>query len=200
MSNIYKNVNPTILFFSSIICFPTIFFQDNLMFLWANVVLFLILLYLKNGKIRLLPSLIILFSILFFNMLTPTGKIYASIGSFRITEGALEFGLRKAAVLLSMVFISQYAISRSLKLQGKLGFYLENMLYFLDKLTEHKATFNIKKPFSSIDAILLEVYETNDLGLEREQNVQVRQSIQAWLICIFPVLIGYSLLVLQHIY
>ncbi len=192
MHNIYKAINPKILFFSTIACFPSLLMQDNIFYLWAIIAMFVVLLKVKKGKVNFLPSFILLFSVVFFNQLTPSGKIFFTWGNFRFTQGALVFGLKKAGVLLGMVFISQYAISKNLQIKGKIGTFISRMFYFFDRLSEHKEQFNFKKPIESIDSILIEVYaspEEYSTSLESNETTFIH-----WLICLTPVLISYFLL------
>ncbi len=199
MTKIFEKVNPKILFFSSILCLPPIFFQENLVYLWIIAFLFVILLKVKRGKLRLLPSLFIFISIVFFSLLTPSGKIYFSIGTLRITEGALFIGLEKAGILLSMVYISQYAISKNLKVGGRIGLFLNAMFYYFDKLTEHKTVFNVKNPIISIDSILLEVYDNTTLKNIEEQPNEYKHDFFSWTVCLFPLLLSYTFLILSII-
>ncbi len=197
LNTIYKNIHPQVLFFSSILCLPTVFFQDITAFIWIVALLFLILLTIKKGRIRLLPSIIILVSILFFNMLNPSGRVFITIGAFRITEGALEFGLKKAGVLLSMVFISQYSVSKDLHIKGRIGYFISMMFYFFEELTENKTHFNVKEPIKSIDTILLAVYKKDFNQKESEKHTAENQNALVWLLYVIPIIISYGLLILN---
>ncbi len=197
MTKLYEKIPSNILFITTILCFPAVLFQAVTFYLWINVLLFLLLLFCKNGRVKILPSLFILLSIIFFNLLTPTGKVYIYIGDFAITEGALFFGLQKAGILLSMVFISQYAITKDLSLPGKIGFFLNSMFYFFERLTDHKAKFNVKKPFISIDDILLEVYKSEDNIVEKTKKSTSSFSFVTYFICVIPLIISYTLLILS---
>ncbi len=61
----------------------------------------------RHGTVKLVPSLVICFSVTLFSLFVPHGKVLFSIGSWNITQGALEVGLRKSSVLVGMVFASQ---------------------------------------------------------------------------------------------
>ena len=124
-------------------------------------VIFLILLLLKKKRINWVASLLLVVSIVFFSILQPSGRILFSLGSFHITAGAILFGLEKAAKLLAIVYISQYAISRDVKLPGNAGVFLRAVFLYFDRLTEYKKSFNFKSPIASIDAILLDVYNSD---------------------------------------
>lgn len=68
----------------------------------------------RKGKVRLLPSAVMIASLTALALLSPTGKVLYTLGSFRITQGALEAGLCKGLVLTGMLFASQ-AIFASLR-------------------------------------------------------------------------------------
>ncbi len=198
MKSLYKSMPPNLLFISSIVCFPAVLLQQNTLFLWFDVFLFLILLTMKNGRVKIVPSFFIFISIVFFNLLTPSGKVYVYVGEFPLTQGALLFGIQKAGILLSMVFISQYAITRELALPGKIGFFINSMFYFFEHLTDHKTSFDVKKPFKSIDSILLEVYtkDTSSHTIVYERKIA---TIPCMILCAIPILITYTLLLLTYL-
>ncbi len=198
MNKLYEKVHPTVLFFCSIACLPAVFFQDNILFVWILASMFIVLRKLRGDKVRLMPSFFICISIVFFAMLTPSGKIFAAVGGFRITEGALLLGLKKSAVLLSMVFISQYAITKSIQIRGKFGFFINNMFMYFDIFTELKTKFSIKNPVASIDSILLEVYSNDKIVAKLQKNTAPKQNASSWLLCLFPFFVSYTLLFMQY--
>ena len=73
----------------------------------AFTIVFAILVWRKNGKIRLLTPFIITACIIFFNLLNPVGKVLFRIGSFPITATAFGIGLRKGLILWDMVQIGR---------------------------------------------------------------------------------------------
>ncbi len=152
-------MNPNVRFFISILFIPFLLLVDNSIFSWIITLVFLILVGFKKKRIKILPPLFLILSIVFFSILQPTGKILFSLGSFHITLGSILFGLEKSGKLLAMLYISQYAISRDLHIKGEIGEFLNTVFSYFDTLSEHKKNFNIKKPIESIDEILIEVYK-----------------------------------------
>ncbi len=61
----------------------------------------------RKGKVRLLPSFILILSLTALSLLSPSGKVLHTVGSFRITAGALAAGLSKSLTLTGMLFASQ---------------------------------------------------------------------------------------------
>ncbi|MBQ6674199.1 MAG: hypothetical protein IJM77_06245, partial [Spirochaetia bacterium] len=85
----------------------------------AITLIFAVLVWKKDGRIKLLTPLIITACITFFNLLNPVGKVLFRIGSFPITATALGIGLRKGLILWDMVLFSKLIISRNLPIPGK---------------------------------------------------------------------------------
>ncbi len=124
---------------------------------------FAILVYRKDGKIRLLTPLIITVCIIFFNLLNPVGKVLFRIGSFPITATALGIGLRKGLILWDMVLISKLIISRNLPVPGKAGELVKSMFYYFDSITSERISFKPGKIIETIDNRLLECYKDIDM-------------------------------------
>ncbi len=83
--------------------------------LWLLLLAFVMLA--RRGRVRLLPSFILIASLTALSLLTPSGRVLHTLGSFRITQGALEAGLSKGLVLTGMLFASQ-TIFAALKGRG----------------------------------------------------------------------------------
>lgn len=58
-------------------------------------------------KIKIVPHLIIFITMVATSLLTPSGKILLSLGSFPITLGSLENGIEKAFILSASISLSQ---------------------------------------------------------------------------------------------
>lgn len=198
MNKLYNHIAPIPLFICTLSCLPALLFQQNLAFLWINVLLFLILSSIKKGQLRIMPPIIIFLSIIFFSILTPNGRVLFSIGTLRVTEDALLRALEKSGILLGMVFVSQYAVSRSLQLPGNIGKFISHMFLFFDTFSEGKKTFNVKTPFQSIDERLLAVYTQDETY--NTHKTPIHYSPFSWIICILPILIVYTLLFINRFF
>ena len=132
----FDSLNPSLLFFSSLLCLPGILFQQSIVYLWIDLAFFALLSGLKKGRFRIVPPLVICCSIVFFNLFQADGYVLFSIFSLKVTSGALHEGLKKSGVLLAMVFVSQYAVSRRLHLPGRAGGFLSRVFRYFDALSE----------------------------------------------------------------
>ena len=129
----------------------------------AFTIAFAILVWRKDGKIRLLSPLIITVCIIFFNLLNPVGKVLFKLGSFPITATAFGIGLRKGLILWDMVLISKLIISRNLPIPGKAGELVKSMFYYFDSITSERIKFKPGKIIETIDNRLLECYKDIDM-------------------------------------
>ena len=136
MKRFFDSLNPSLLFIFSLLCLPGIIFQQSVVYLWIDLALFAVLSGFKKGRFRIVPPLVICFSIVFFNLFQADGYVLFSIFSLKVTSGALQEGLKKSGVLLAMVFVSQYAVSRNVNLPGKAGGFLSRVFRYFDALNE----------------------------------------------------------------
>ncbi len=153
-----------VLFILSLCCFPLYLFISSTKILWSIALAFFVLSLLRRGKIRILPSIIITAGIVALALLSPSGKILFSAGAVKITDGALNNGLHRSAVLCGMVFLSQFAVSPKLHFPGKIGFFFGQMFKYFDKLTAVHVSLKPGNIISSIDEHLIEIW--NESGFD----------------------------------
>lgn len=128
---------------------------------WVCVIIFFLIAKVKRNRIRILPSIFISLSIIFFSFLSPSGKILLTVGSFRITENSLVYGLNRASILVGLVFLSQTIVSLNLKFPGKAGMFINEMFMYFSKLTAVRISFKdfkFKKIIETLDSKLLEIW------------------------------------------
>lgn len=132
--------------------------------IWFFVLILFILACLKCRRIRVLPPLILVLSVTFFALLSPSGQVLLSIGSFKITLDSLLLGLRRSGVLVGMVFLSRVIISQKsgkdfMNRGGPIGNKLTEVFYYLNLLTEKKISFKKGHIIEAIDERLCEIWE-----------------------------------------
>lgn len=204
ISKWYENhISPSLLFFATIACLPLFLFQKELLFQWILVLFFLLCTFLRKGKIKILPSFFVFISITFFALLVPNGKVLFSLGDFHITEGALNAGIKRSGILLGMLYISQYSISKNVVLPGRIGSFISQMFSFFNQLTESKLQFSSKKVDSilfQIDERLCNVYfqneEEKDVIAVKEKAV-VKTTALGFVIVFLPLFLSALLFCLQ---
>lgn len=109
-------------------------------------------------RIRYVVSLIFLIVTVIFNCLIPAGRVLFYILQFPVTEDALKSGLAKGFTIITLIYISKFTVSKYLKLPGKFGKILESAFNYVNELMENRNKIKMKRPFESIDALLLEIY------------------------------------------
>lgn len=165
-------LSPELLFFSVLVCFPAFLFQQKLEWLALEAILFFLLALSKRSSIKLFPSLLMIFAITNFSLLTPYGKVlfyFCGNKAFPITLGALENGLHRSFVLVGMVFLSQFAISSKLRIPGKIGSFSVGIFNYLEKLRQEPLKLTSGKIISSIDELLISVYQEDFIAKETSQ-------------------------------
>lgn len=158
-------ISPSLLFASAMLSFPAFLFQKKLVVLAVEAAAFLLLALSRRGRLRLLPSVLMIAGITLFALFSPHGQVLARWGKFTITAGALEAGLTRGLTLAGMVFLSQLALSPQLHLPGKLGSFVVDMFTLLDSLTrewlllnKRKGLVGLKELAAALDARLYQVY------------------------------------------
>ena len=176
-------ISPSLLFVTVMVSFPAFLFQKKLMVLVAEAFVFFLLALTRRGKLRLLPSILMIAGITFFALFSPHGQVLARWGRFSVTTGALEAGLIRGLSLAGMVFLSQLALSPQLHLPGKLGSFVVDMFGLLDNLTKEGLVFSkdkkfvgIKELMSILDEHLYQVYWSDGQegkALEQKQVAKI---------------------------
>lgn len=134
-------ISPSLLFAVVMLAFPAFLFQKNLTVLVGEATAFFFLALSRRGKLRLLPSLLMIAGITFFSLFSPHGQVVARLGTLAITTGALEAGLHRGVTLAGMVFLSQLAVSPQVRLPGRLGAFVVDMFGVLEQLVGKQQEF-----------------------------------------------------------
>lgn len=143
--------------------------------IWFFVLFFFVLACVKCRRVRIVPSLVIILSVTFFSLLSPSGQVLLSLGSFKLTLDSLLLGLRRSGILVGMVFLSRILISQNsgnffISKCGKIGKKLTEVFFWLNLLTEKKIDLKKGHIIQQIDERLLEIWE-NDFPKEKN-NLQ----------------------------
>ncbi len=107
---------------------------------FIQVLIFFIAARCSAKRIKVLYFCMLIASVTCFALIIPDGKVLISLGSFRITQGALQNGLFRSLTLCGYVFLSLWCISPRLHIPGKVGTMLTTTLTFFYLLLEHVAT------------------------------------------------------------
>lgn len=196
----YEQISEKTLFACVMLSLPPFLFQRSILFTAAEAILFAILNFLKTGKIKVLPSLMIIAGIIFFSLLSPSGKILFRAGTFPVTLDSLLTGLRKGLTLTGMVFISKFSLSRDPLLPGKTGSFISSMFYYFDRITDLKIKIDPKKAIESIDMALMEAYKPEEeLGIQKKKS-DIRTTKKGKLFLAAMISLCWGLFILDRLY
>lgn len=142
----------------SAIGFSVLTFRNSIFEIYFIVVLFALLVFVKKRTLKILPSVLLIFFIVFFSLFSPHGKILFSFGKLNITLGALNLGLVKAGRLCGFVFVSQFLISKNIFFHGRAGRFFSDVMSYFSKLTETKFRLTKENFIFQIDSRLCKVW------------------------------------------
>ncbi len=121
---------------TGLLVLPAFLLQPTLTGSIILAVLFIIYAVVHNRSFRLLPNLILLFSVVFANLLQKNGLVLTEVFGYPITLGALRIGVKKACTLIGMIYLSQFMVSNKPQLPGRMGNLISLQLYYFQRLTE----------------------------------------------------------------
>lgn len=190
--------------FAGMIMAPAFLFQQNLAIQWIQVLLFISLSIISGKKFRLLPNLFMFLGITAANLIIPIGKVLFYVLQFPLTDGALNNGLSRSALLIGMIYLSRFSVRKGLSLPGRMGSMMSLVFFYFDKIVEgEKITKgNIMK---KIDDKLLAIQAIADESLQNglqnfgaaDENGRFFNSYAFLLILIF---LNWGLLLLSRLH
>ncbi|WP_296013402.1 Gx transporter family protein [uncultured Treponema sp.] len=145
--------------FISAIGFAILIFRNSVFEIYFVVVLFAVLVFIKKRKLKILPSVLLIFFVVLFSLFSPHGKILFTFGNLNITLGALILGLVKGGRLCGFVFVSQFLILKNIFFPGRVGKFFSNIMSCFSKLSEIKIRLTKENFISQIDSRLCKVWQ-----------------------------------------
>jgi len=127
----------------------------------AQFLFFCLLALVFGKKLNLFITLLFMLGIVFFHLLAPFGKVLASFGPLRITQGSLYAGIDKALTVSGLVILSRTCVKSDLKLPGTIGSLLGESLRMLELMRERRGMIKRKQIISGLDKIMLEMETIN---------------------------------------
>jgi heptaprenyl diphosphate synthase len=145
------------LFIAGLVMMVIFLFTSSLMFRALQFLFFWLLAVLSGRKNRPFITMLMMLSIVFFNLLVPYGKILAEWGPLKISQGALQAGLRRALTLEGLIMLSGAFIRPDLRLPGAFGALLGESFRFFALLQERKTVFDRRRIIEGIDGLMMEL-------------------------------------------
>jgi hypothetical protein len=132
---------------------------QDLIFKAGFLLILFVLLFLSGKKFRPLPNFLLFFSLVFFQILNPSGEVLGQVGFLIITEEALEKGLMRGMTLVGLIFISLISVRPGLG--GKSHSLLARTFYYFSRFMDSRdylKTGEKRHLFKKLDSLLLQVY------------------------------------------
>lgn len=140
-------------------------------------------------KIRLIPPVMLLSSLLVLALFEPNGQVLFTIGSLALTKGSIALALTKGLRLIALLSASQSLVSSNPRLKGKLGALLLMSLSYFSILTVCFRT--VKGTFlQRVDGALFCGAEGKEVGM---RSNQVKESSSLLIIITTMLVVGVSL-------
>jgi len=184
-----KNFSSLDLAIAGLCMIPALLFNQNTYMRLVQFLFFFLIALLSGKKINPLITLSIILAIVFFNLLVPYGELLFSIGSLKITSGALLSGLRRAATLEGLFMLSRACIRSDLVFPGAFGKLAGESLRVFSRLAEAKNLFTRKNWIESLDR-LLSGY-TQDVSGEIETVSEKKHSLSGRIILALVVILAW---------
>lgn len=151
-------IHPTPRFFWGLGLMVLFLIQKNPGLLAVELAGFYILARSAGKKISLGYFLFFNLSIAVFSLLAPRGKVFASLGPWDLTWGALEDGVIRGLGLTGMIFISLFSISEKLRLPGMAGDLMSRVFFYFHNLLRERKTLRRESLWADVDGILDRVF------------------------------------------
>lgn len=135
--------------------------QQDLALRSAQALVFACIAWLVYPRLRLRRTALFLAVTIFFNLLTPAGKVLVRVAGVAVTEGALMVGAGKAASLGGLLFLSRLMVDRRLRLPGTAGALIAATMTYLSRLMDTRTEFRLRNPVQSLDRVLEAVSGSN---------------------------------------
>jgi heptaprenyl diphosphate synthase len=147
------------LFLAGLLVMPALVFNPHTP---SRVLQFLFLWFLAalTGKKTNPPlTLLVILGILIFNLMVPYGRVLFSLGGLRVTSGALDSGIRRAATLEGLIMLSRLCIRPDLRLPGAFGALVGESLGIFARIAGRKHLIRRDALMASLDQLLTELSE-----------------------------------------
>ena len=142
---------------AGLIIMPALLFNPFTPFRVLQFLLFWFLAWLSGKKNNPLVTILVILGIVIFNLIIPYGEILFSIGTFKITSGALSTGIQRAVTLEGLIMLSRITIRRDLKIPGIFGELIGESFRIFAIIMDQKQRITRKNFITDIDRLMLDL-------------------------------------------
>jgi len=145
------------LFITGLVIMPALLFNPSTEFRALQFLFFWFLTWLSGKKTNPFSVIFVISGIIVFNLIVPYGRILFTIGTFKITRGALIAGVNRAVTFEALVMLSKASVRSDIKLPGVFGELLGESLRIFSFLVGRKRRITAKNLIADIDSLMLEL-------------------------------------------
>jgi len=142
---------------AGLLAMPALLFNPIPMLKVVQFLFFWFLCWLAGGKSNPIVTILVVLSIVAFNLVVPYGRVLYSIGAFNITLGALMMGINRAATLAGLIMLSRISIRPDLKIPGGFGALIGESFRFFALIMDSKKRITRKNLMGDIDRIMIDL-------------------------------------------
>ena len=153
---------------AGLVIMPALLFNPHPLLRIPQFLFFWFLAWLAGKKNNPLITILIVLSIVAFNLIIPYGRVLFSIGAFKITSGALTMGIQRAVTLEGLIMLSRVSIRQDLKLPGLFGELIGESFRIFSVIAGQRQRISAKSLIADIDRLMLEL--SSDENVESEQS------------------------------
>ena len=144
---------------AGLLAMPALLFNPIPLMRVVQFLFFWLLCWIAGKKNNPLITITVILVIVAFNLLVPYGRVLYSIGSFRITLGALMTGIQRAVTLQGLIMLSRLSVRRDLKFPGSFGELLGNSFRYFALIMDSKKRITRKNFMEDIDKLMMDMSE-----------------------------------------
>jgi heptaprenyl diphosphate synthase len=168
-------------------------FNAHTQFRVFQFLLFWLLAWLSGKKNNPLFTIVVMLGIVAFNLIIPFGRVLFSIGTFRITEGALVTGIHRAVTLEGLIMLSRVTIRRDLKIPGLFGELVGESFRIFSLIMNQKQRITRKNLIGDIDQMMIELSGDGGEAVQGEAVPALRTRAAGWVIIAVVVVVSWLL-------
>ena len=191
--NIYEGLfGAQALCIAGLIIMPALLFNPNSIFRILQFLFFWFLSWLSGRKNRPLFTILVILFIVAFNLIIPYGQVLFSIGSFKITAGALMMGIHRAVTLSGLMMLSRVTIRQDLKIPGLFGELIGESFRLFSIIMNQKQRITRKNLIGDIDRMMIELNEGGGEAAQSGAAMSSRTKPAGFVILVIVALISWS--------
>lgn len=137
----------------------------------ATSLIYLVLAGIKGIRVRILPNIIILITIILITLFSPAGLEILNIRGFSITLGALFNGVYKASLLIGTLYLSKIILSTNIRFPGRIGTLVESLFFYFNQMTSGKRIKGVNL-IEELDQLLLGLNHKKEKNSIKKERVK----------------------------